>query len=326
MICRNLLVGLAFAAGFSTVSYAKTILMIESYHKEYDWDANVRKGFEAVAGKDNKIEFFEMDTKRLPPDQHAAQADKAFAKFEEIKPDIVVLADDAALKFLGKKIADKGTPVIFTAINGDPRSHFAGTMPANVTGILERPLLNKALKLVKDMVPTTKKILIFFDEGITAEATKNDPSFAGGKDQVNVAGVTADIKLIGQWSKWQEMLKTGKDYDAIIGGLYQTVKDGTTPVDPDKVLTTTVAEIGKPVFCFWDFCVGEGKGIGGYVLAGESMGRKAGEMVNKVFAGTPPNKQPMIVNDEGIYLFNKKALEASKLTLPKSIESKVQYK
>ena len=56
-----------------------TILVIESYNAEMQWDANYKEALQESLGKKYHLEYFQMDTKRLPREQHAAMADKAWA-------------------------------------------------------------------------------------------------------------------------------------------------------------------------------------------------------------------------------------------------------
>ncbi len=56
-------------AVFSNIGLAQnakpTVLVIESYHKEFYWDAAYRKGIENIIGDRVHLHYFEMDTKRL---------------------------------------------------------------------------------------------------------------------------------------------------------------------------------------------------------------------------------------------------------------------
>ena len=69
----------------------KRILVVESYSQEYAWDKDYCDALREKLGGAHTLEFFELDTKTLPAEEHAKMGDRAWAKIEETKPDLVVL-------------------------------------------------------------------------------------------------------------------------------------------------------------------------------------------------------------------------------------------
>ena len=122
----------------------KTVFVVESYHAGFAWDASYKKALQETLGTRYKLEFFEMDTKRLPKEQHQRMSDLAWKKYLELKPDLVVLGDDAALITLVKRLAETRTPVVYLGINNNPRDYVPLTAE-NFTGVLERPLLKRSI-------------------------------------------------------------------------------------------------------------------------------------------------------------------------------------
>ena len=109
----------------------KTILAIESYHSDNAWDASYLEGLQETFGKDYTLVSFEMDTKRQPKSLYQKQADLAWLKYQELKPDLVILGDDNAMKFLGPKFIMTETPVVFLGINQNPRDYVEFWMGKN---------------------------------------------------------------------------------------------------------------------------------------------------------------------------------------------------
>jgi ABC-type uncharacterized transport system substrate-binding protein len=245
-------------------------------------------------------------------------ADKAWERYKQVNPDVVLLADDAALKFLGPKFAETKTQVVFLGINNNPRNYFT-KYPDNINGILERPLLKRSIAYIHDILPRVKKLLVLFDSDLTSQIVKSE--VFNNKDTVNIADIDVDIKNIGTYKEWQEVIKTVKGkYDAVIVGLYQTLKDEKgSVVDPEIVIKWTSANIAVPPFAFWDFAVAEDKTMGGLVLFGEEQGEEAAKMIKKILAGTPSNKIFTSAGDNGELLFSKKQLEKYKIVLPEAV-------
>jgi ABC-type uncharacterized transport system substrate-binding protein len=297
----------------------KTVLVVESYHAEYPWDAGYRKGLEETLGAKYKLTFFEMDTKRVPANEYQKMSDLAWQKYTTLKPDLVVLGDDSALKFLATRFAATKTPVVYLGINGNPRTYIPETA-VNFTGILERPLLKRSIANIKTMMPGTKKIAVLFDTSVTAQIVKKE-GFED-KDSVVMDGTTVDLKLLGTMKAWQDTIPSLKGkYDACVVGLFQSVVDAEgKPVDGEDLIAWVSKNGQIPPFAFWDFGVGETRTIGGLVLYGKDMGIMAAGVVKKVLEeGKAPKSIIPIFNDQGVFLFSKAQLAKWKINLPKDI-------
>lgn len=84
------LVILTFSS-MEALAQRKKILLIESYHSSYLWDASYRKGLDQVLGSRCNILSFEMDTKRLPPSEFEIRTQKAWETYERENPALVIL-------------------------------------------------------------------------------------------------------------------------------------------------------------------------------------------------------------------------------------------
>ena len=85
---------------FASPVWATKVLLIESYHSEYPWDASYVEGLTETFSPEVELITYQMDTKRLPVEQHQSQAEKAFAFYQQHQPEIVILGDDNAMNYL----------------------------------------------------------------------------------------------------------------------------------------------------------------------------------------------------------------------------------
>lgn len=301
----------------------KNVLVIESYHKEFAWDTSYREGITEALGKDYAIKFYEMDTKRIPADEFEHRADQAWSLYQTSQPDLVILGDDNALKYLGKRFQQTNTPVVFLGINNNPRRYI--TIGKNITGILERPLLKKSIATIKDILPKCKKILVLFDNSNTSQVIL-DEEFRG-ENSLTLAGIPTDLKLIDTYGHWQTEIELSQgQYDAIVVGLYFTLKDKKNQSVPgDEVMKWTSKNSSAPVFAFWDFAVGADKAVGGLVLYGKPQGIAAGQIAKEVLEGKNIRQINPQVGEKGRFFFSKKALERHHLTLPSYITRETEY-
>lgn len=303
-----------------------TILVVESYNAEMQWDTNYKEALQEALGKKYHLEYFQMDTKRLPREQHAAMADKAWAMYQALHPALVILGDDAALKLLAQRLGTTSTPVVYLGINNNPREYFDAKVIKNITGVLERPILKRNIALVSELVPHVKRALVLFDTDITSQVVRQE-TFEG-KSQQLIGGTLVELKLVGQWEQWQaEVLKAKDHYDVIFLGLYQALHDGTgkSVNTTDQVARWTAAHAPVPIFGFWDWAVGPEKTIGGLVLYGRDQGKAAAEIALKILAGTPPERIYPVTADRGKFLYSRKQLQRFHLTLPDKIAADASF-
>lgn len=308
----------------SVLAQNKSILIIESYHAEYAWDASYKEGLNETLGDKYNLVYFEMDTKRVPKSEYEQRAEMAWVKYEEVKPVLVILGDDNAVKFLGSKFTKTETPVVYLGLNNNPRNYDM-VDHKNVTGVLERPLLKRSIVHLQKLLPI-KKVLILFDSGSTSQIVHSEVFH--GKNSEKFGGITVDVKLIGNFEEWQKAVTDSKnqEYNVIIVGLYHTIKDSSgAHVTANTVLEWTSKNTPIPPFAFWDFSVGPDKATGGYVLFGKEQGKTAGEIALKILDGTTPGSIAPVIAKNGRFFFSKYQLAKWQITLPDSISSKSEY-
>ncbi len=323
-ICLALLI--IFCLPLLCLGAKKNILVIESYHAEYPWDISYKEGLEQVLGKSYHLLYFPMDTKRIPASEFKNRAQLAFEEYQRINPELVILGDDNALKFVGPKLAGKKTPVVYLGINQNPRNYNMFG-PANITGVLERPLMKRSILYFKEILnPQPKKILVLFDTGATSRSSVQ--MIFRGKNSTYIGGIRTDLRLIGKLSDWENTVLSSKTdgYDAIIVGLYHTITDEAgNHADAGSILEWTSRNTPLPPFCFWDFTVGPKKTIGGLVLFGKIQGQTAGRTALKILSGTRPKDIHPVAAEKGRLLFSKSQLKKWKIKIPNQILNEVEY-
>lgn len=128
----------------------KKVLFVDSYHRGYEWSDGIANGvlltFGAEIDEDDNVDnssskvdlkIFRMDTKRNPDEEFKqAAAIKAKNIIDWWKPDVVIVADDHAIKYLlasyykGAKL-----PFVFCGLNWDAAKY--GLPCSNVAGMVE---------------------------------------------------------------------------------------------------------------------------------------------------------------------------------------------
>lgn len=287
---------------------SKTVVLINSYHCGYQWVRDYQAGLHEAWGKGVTLVSFDLDTKRLPPEKFPEQAAKALALIDANKPDVVILADDNALKLLCKDVVDRGYPTVFLGINGNPRVY--DLRLERVVGVLERPLNKRVIVSLNDLFDDKfSKLLALFDVSTTSAVLKKQYFKA---PTLKFAGYQMDLKYISTMEEWKEVVLSSKanGYQGIILGLHHTVRheDGSH-VPYREVARWTAEHSPVPLFAFWEFSVAKDMAIGGLVLDGRSQGLVAGRLAKLIMSGSSPSELQTVIADQGKLIFSRSGLK-----------------
>ena len=311
-------------AGFSA---EKTVLVIESYHKEMFWDAGYRKGIIDALGEHITINFFEMNTKRIPKTEYPARIEAAITSIDNIKPDLIILGDDNALNFIGKEVLKRNIPLVFLGINNNPRFYFNGTIPLGMTGVLEMPQLKRHLNFIKEIEPNWKKALVLFDNSNTSNIYKSAPYYFQGKSEIKLLGLSVEIYLTNSYEELQARVKKAQNEKDIlfIGGINTLTNADKRHISTDEATNWIYKNSKIPLFGFWRGMAGPQKAIGGYVIDGEAMGTQAAKLASKILDGTPINTLPIERLTKGRLVLSKSGLNHWDIKIPEGLSEPIEY-
>jgi len=304
---------------------APIILLIESYHAGFEWDAGYKTALQARLEPACRLVSFELDTKRLPPERHAAMADQAWATYLKLKPALVILGDDAALSMLAGRLGATSTPVIYLGINNNPRAYYDPAKVSNITGVLERPLVKRNVAQLRKLLPAARRVLFLFDTSTTSTVLFSEV-FQGHARQ-RIEGLDVDIKLITEWRDWKaEVLGArGNGYDAIFLGTYQAVRgDATLPHSETGMLRWSSENTPVPLFGLWDFYVGADRVAGGLVLDGREQSMAAADIALRILGGAAPRNIYPVTAQRGRFVFSRAQLQRHRITLPADIAAQAR--
>lgn len=305
---------------FASPVWATKVLLIESYHSEYPWDASYVEGLTETFSPEVELITYQMDTKRLPVEQHQSQAEKAFAFYQQHQPEIVILGDDNAMNYLLPKLYEQPISIVFLGINANPRallSQYRGQ--AKVTGVLERPSFVKSLGELRRLFSSESfAVRILFDSGVTSNIAKDyiEKQYTLIKNNLRI---DVDIQAIETMQQWQQQVMDAKleGFSVIIVGLYQTLVDEEgNNVAAEEVISWTNRHSPLPIFAFWDFAVGENKAAGGVVLFGRSQGVRAARLVNEIIQTGHEPIIPIVTDNQGQAIYSRKEFKRWGLNTP----------
>ena len=165
----------------------KRIFIVDSYDRGYIWSQSTQKGVNAAMRKygylDNEQQAAQlvrqdavdssravirkewMNSKRKDSRADLANATtRIMGAFAAFKPDLVLLGDDNAARYIGAQLLDTAIPVVFWGINGLPLKYgLVESMDApgrNITGVWQSGYHKESLDLLKRLVPKAKTFAI----------------------------------------------------------------------------------------------------------------------------------------------------------------------
>lgn len=300
-----------------------TVLVVHSYHPVLAWTRQCTRGIDQVLGDVATVHHVYLDTKRIPESEFQAMADAAMTVFRRLRPDVVMLGDDNALRLLGPPIAATGTPVVYLGINNNPREYF-DTIPANVTGVIERVPLFPWIRYLREIMPDASRVLVLLDASPTSQALV-DVNF-GARKAITFDGGSIEYNFSAGWDDWRQRVLGAAIYDMIVMPVFHALEDESgSHVPVDEVVGWTSAHTPVPVFANQDYAVGDDGVAGAYVIQGETHARLAAAMAREILSGVNPASLPLQNDHNGAFYFNKKQLRRFGLTLPGFIKAQAIY-
>jgi ABC-type uncharacterized transport system substrate-binding protein len=300
---------------------ARKVLVLHSYNFDYEWVRAVNRGINLVLASlpGVEIQHFYMDTKRQTNTEWKQQvAAEVLTFIDTWQPDVVLAVDDNAQDWIGRKVAERGSPAwVFCGVNSDAEKY--GYPTANVTGVLERPHLIESLEFFKQIKPDAKRVVFLTDCSPTSDATleycidfyKNNPFDIEIIDWISAP-------TMEDWK--QAVLKYTGQIDAFAVYTYHTVKtEGSTlSMTPRDVMAWTRENSTVPIVGFLTFAIEDGAFCGVFE-SGIEQGTIAGQMVLDILDGKSPQDIPVVVATRGQTAINMDMAAMLGIRIPEAI-------
>jgi len=287
------------------------ILHIMSYHSPWKWTDGQLEGFNAaLRGLNIEYKVFQLDTKRRTD---AAWKQAVSREARELiatwKPDLVYTSDDYVQEYVAKHYINQQLPLVFSGVNAAPSAYgFAGS--SNITGVLEEEHFVETIKLLKQIVPTVKRIAVIYDDDPTwppvlARMEKSLPQLPG------IEIVSWDlIRTFAQFK--QRITELQKEADAIgFLGIFAFKDEQDKNVSYKTVCRWVMDHSTLPDFSFWEDRISYGT-LCTVNVSEYEQGYAAGEIARGILLeGRSPASYPMKPTVKGVPMIN--LLRAKKL-------------
>lgn len=312
-----------FALLFCNAAFGDTtkrVFIIHSYEKGHvcgqPQEDGIIKAFQESdleIGKDVEFQHFYMDTKKTytTTGEIEQRGGLALEKVKEIKPDVVLVLDDNAVKTVMMPLIGSDIQVVFCGMNGQPedynmKKHFMDSRRkpgADVTGVYEKLYLVRSLGVMKAVLPELKKVLGITDYSPTGNAITNQFKKEIEEETPPVAFELVRVKDFAEYKK--VIFRVNEDHE--IGAIYPAAlslrtPEGTTYTAPD-IFRWTIKNCEKPDMALNYFFSKLGI-FGGAAVDFKAMGHQAGTKAVKIIKGSRAGDLPIEDADKYAIVFN----------------------
>ncbi len=301
-----------------TVRAGGRILIVHSYHPQFDWVQGVNKGIKDNLRTDLEYRIFYMDTKRHPnPEWKFKAAQEAWELLKTYHPQVVIAVDDNAQSlFVHKYVGKSPIQFVFCGVNEEPEKY--GYPAANVTGILERTYPAQVLGLLKKIYPKVFNVAWVSDYSPTSSGVLSRVQRLArlGKLPLNIVAYKQPATF-DQWRNTIELFDRDPKVQAFLIPLYHTVRLGPAGQSmlPSDVMAWTVNKTSKPIVGFWPFSADDGA-LCAVAVDPYEHGKVAALMARQILSGKKTSDLPIVVNQNGYVILNLKTANKLGVDVP----------
>ena len=282
-------------------------LLINSYHRGYQWTDSINAGIQKVLRSHPEITLYidDLDAKKFGQTKFEVEKKYIEEKYAGIKFSGIIVTDNDALDFIikYKESLFPQIPVAFAGISNPKDYHLKGT---EYFGFEETVNSDSVIYLIRKVLPDAKKIMILTDNTTTGKVYQNEFS----RSAKNYHDLTIDFSDSTTISSIYNFDFSGKKYDAAFYTAISQDVDGSF-IDPEIAAERIGKNINVPLFANDTKYLGYGV-LGGAFQDALDQGEKVMELlVNLVnsddrssFKNINYIKQKFFFDDNELVKFN----------------------
>jgi len=291
------------------------ILLLNSYHAQYRWTADLTKGVQEelssiIPAENLHVEF--MDERRFIDDDiyHEKLLELYNYKYAINKPSLIITSDDPAFNFIlehGDELFP-GVPVVFSGVNVFDESQIQEK--PWITGIVEGHAIQENLELIATVQPEVKRIILLADNTgfgyqLYLEAKALEQSW---RLNPKFKHITLDIRNTFNKQKLAQHAKTFNKQTAILLlAIHFDVNGEYFSYDNDVPFLSN--QSNAPIYGMWGSLLLDKGVIGGVVNDPIKHGKNAANIAKDILAGVDIKNIPLRPRAQYAPAFNHHQLE-----------------
>ncbi len=286
---------------------SSTCLYIASYHQGYEWNDGIARGVDNVLAGKCKVDKYFMDTKRNKGEAYYKKsALEARAYIEKTKPDIVIVSDDNASKYLVMPFyKDAALPFVFCGINWTVEPY--GYPYKNATGMIEVAPIRPLLKEINNVLTSTSSGIYLSADVLTEHKDYERYRKIYEREGITLKGVF--VKSMAEWKK-EFIAAQSTNIDFIILNNNSGINDWSeqqgrdTAQEYSTVFSVTNYDWMMPYTMF------------AMTKLPEEQGEWAAAVALDILDGATPDSIPIVANRRWNIFVNTQLLDKADIKLP----------
>ncbi len=310
-----LALALALIAAPALAQSGRKVLFVNSYHAGYEWSDGEEAGAAKVLKPSGvQLDFFRMDTKRHGDEAAKKKAGlEAKALIEKTKPDLVIVSDDNAVKYLLEPyFKNAAVPFVFCGVNWEASGY--GLPYKNATGMLEVALTTQLLDKLKDYAKGKRVGFLTVDtetERVEQKAYRDILKLQFAQERF--------VKTLADWKAAFKELQG--EVDVLLLGNFAGINDW----NEEDARAFAEANTRIPSGGMYDFMMPYS--MLGFVKIAEEQGIWSGKTALAILKGAPPSSIAIASNKEAQIMVNVKlASKAGVVFKPELVRNAVVVK
>ncbi len=290
------------------LSSKKRCLYISSYHQGYEWNDGIERGMESVLQQQCELQHFYMDTKRHPePEWAEKKAREALALIKRYKPDVLLVADDNASRFLVMPyLRDADLPVVFGGLNWTVGEY--GYPYRNATGMVEVAPILPLLKQLRRILPSVHRALF-----LSSDVATERKDFLHYQQLFSKNDVALTASLVSNFAEWKQAYLYGQEFDFILLNNNAGIRDWQREdairfvLENGRVLSVTNYDWMVPYVAF------------AIIKVPQEQGEWMARVALSILRGVSPEDIPIIPNRRWEAWLNSTVVQRLRIELPHSL-------
>jgi len=280
------LTGMLLAARGLLAADLPRVFFLNSYHAGYGSSDEIMRGLQETLTNKVALKVHFLDGKRQPtPEAIRSNAAVALDAIREFRPDVLVAADDDAVKYVVEPHFKHGPiPVVFCGVNWSCAQY--GLPTTNVTGMIEVVPIEAAIREVQRHFSGIKKLVVLSEDSTSERSNRQllDPLYRR-------LGLDPSYVLVSDFSAWKTaFVQANAEADIIYLPTNGAVRDW----DKDVAVAWVRDYIRKPVITCDDFMMPYA--VLGITKVAREQGDWAARTALGILAGKPPASLALATN------------------------------
>ena len=287
---------------------APSCVYVSSYHVGYTWSDRIEAALIDGLGEACRLETFRLDAKRVREDELVgATALAAAERIAELEPDVLIVSDDAAMKWLvAPRLLDPALPVVFAGVNWTIEEY---VLPdTGITGMIEVAPVDQMIEQATRAVPGARRAAY-----VGADVLTERKNYERTRRAAAARNVQLDAVYAADMPTWLSAFDAAQEYDFLVVGSAAGVHgwdDGVAAAHARRHTRRLAVTVH-------DWMMGV-SGVG-FTKVPAEQGRWAADCAREILAGLAPERIPFVTNREVQIWRNPVLEEAARAVLPASL-------